>query len=127
MSFNPHMKCKNLSEVEDINCMRLNSQFLINFLELIILFVKFSDNLSRPQLLGSVHENKTATLGGSVTFSCAVQSLGPTEIQWLKQLHDHQQPKNPNKTVVVFDYVFEVSRLLVINSSKSEQIIRIYT
>ena len=123
MSINPRMKCKNLSQVEDINCRRLSSQFWINFLELIPDFFDFSDNLSRPQLLGSVHENKTATLGGSVTFYCAVQSLGPTEIQWLKQLHDHQQPKNPNKTVVVFDYVFEVSRLRVINISKSEPII----
>ena len=68
-----------------------------------------SDNLLKPQLLGPNQENKTALLGDSATFHCAVQSSGPTEIQWLKQLHEHQQPKNPNKTVIVFDYIFEVS------------------
>ena len=71
-------------------------------------FIIFLDNFQKPQLLGPNQENKTVTLGGSVTFHCAIQSSGPTEIQWLKQLHDHQQPKNPNKTVIVFDYIFEV-------------------
>ena len=72
----------------------------------------FSDNLQKPHLLGPNQENKTATLGDSMTFYCAVQSSGPTEIQWLKQLHDSQQPRNPNKTVIVFDYIFEV-RLVI--------------
>ena len=50
-----------------------------------------------------------STLGGKTTLQCAVRSLGPTQIQWLKQLHDHQAPTDRNKTIVVFDFIFEVS------------------
>jgi hypothetical protein len=31
-------------------------------------------------------------------------------VQWLKQMHSGQKPTDANKTIVVFDYVFEVSR-----------------
>ena len=54
-------------------------------------------------------ENYTVLLGGHTTLQCAVRSLGPTQIQWLKQLHDHQAPTDRNKTIVVFDFIFEVS------------------
>ena len=71
-----------------------------------------------PQILGplssSNQENYTVLLGGQTTLQCAVRSLGPTQIQWLKQLHDHQAPTDRNKTIVVFDFIFEVS---VIQSS----------
>jgi len=72
--------------------------------------VKVYDELQTPQLLGPKEEVATVSLGQdeSVTFDCAVRSVGPTQIQWLKQLHEHQQPKNKNKTVVVFDFVFEI-------------------
>ena len=54
-------------------------------------------------------ENYTVSLGGQTTLQCAVRSLGPTQIQWLKQLHDHQAPTDRNRTIVVFDFIFEVS------------------
>jgi hypothetical protein len=53
-------------------------------------------------------ENYTVSLGGQTTLQCAVRSLGPTQIQWLKQLHDHQAPTDRNRTIVVFDFIFEV-------------------
>ena len=73
-------------------------------------FPLLSDELQTPQLLGPKEEVATVSLGQdqSVVFNCAVRSTGPTQIQWLKQLHEHQQPRNKNKTVVVFDFVFEV-------------------
>ena len=54
-------------------------------------------------------ENYTVSLGGQTTLQCAVRSLGPTQIQWLKQLHDHQAPTDRNRTIVVFDFIFEVN------------------
>ena len=70
-----------------------------------------SDKLETPQLLGPKEEVATVSVGQdeSIGFSCAVRSSGPTQVQWLRQLRDDQLPKNSNKTVVVFDYVFEVS------------------
>ena len=74
-----------------------------------------TEELEPPQILGplssSNRENYTVPLGGQTTLQCAVRSLGPTQIQWLKQLHDHQAPKDRNRTIVVFDYIFEVSLL----------------
>ena len=55
-------------------------------------------------------ENYTVSLGGQTTLQCAVRSLGPTQIQWLKQLHDHQAPTDRNRTIVVFDFIFEVRK-----------------
>jgi hypothetical protein len=72
-----------------------------------------AEELEPPQILGPLsptnQENYTVTLGGQTTIQCAVRSLGPTQIQWLKQLHDHQAPTDRNKTIVVFDYIFEAS------------------
>jgi hypothetical protein len=63
-----------------------------------------------PQILGPSQVNRTllAEVDASVQFSCEVVSLGPTQVQWLKQLHDNQAPSDRNKTIVVFDYIFEV-------------------
>ena len=72
--------------------------------------IHFSDQLETPQLLGPKEEVASASAGPeqSINFNCAVRSSGPTQVQWLRQLRDDQQPRNNNKTVVVFDYVFEV-------------------
>ena len=72
--------------------------------------MSFSDQLETPQLLGPKEEVASASAGPeqSINFNCAVRSSGPTQVQWLRQLRDDQQPRNNNKTVVVFDYVFEV-------------------
>ena len=71
-----------------------------------------AEELEPPQILGplspSKRENYSVPLGGQTTLHCAVRSLGPTQIQWLKQLHDHQPPTDRNRTIVVFDVIFEV-------------------
>ena len=78
-------------------------------------FSLFADELEPPQILGPMsstnQENYTVSLGGQTTLQCAVRSLGPTQIQWLKQLHDHQAPTDRNRTIVVFDFIFEVRML----------------
>jgi len=78
-----------------------------------ILLFTFAEEMEPPHILGpmsaSNQENYTVPLGGQTTLQCAVRSLGPTQIQWLKQLHDHQAPKDRNRTIVVFDFIFEVS------------------
>ena len=43
-----------------------------------------------------------------LSLSCEVSSLGKTQVQWLKQVHENQEARDKNKTIVVFDYVFEV-------------------
>ncbi|CAB4067253.1 HMCN [Lepeophtheirus salmonis] len=71
--------------------------------------VKVHEKVGPPHMLDGIGtSNVTAEYGQSILFACQVQSLGPTQIQWLKQLHKHQEPKNKNKTIVVFDYVFEI-------------------
>eukprot|EP00093_Oithona_nana_P011971 11971.XXX_418731_422924_1 [CDS] Oithona nana genome sequencing. len=71
-----------------------------------------AEKLEPPQILGPLsaknQENYTVPLGGQTTLQCAVRSLGPTQIQWLKQLHDHQAPTDRNRTIVVFDFIFEI-------------------
>ena len=77
----------------------------------------FAEELEPPQILGPMsstnQENYTVSLGGQTTLQCAVRSLGPTQIQWLKQLHDHQAPTDRNRTIVVFDFIFEVIFLAI--------------
>ena len=85
-----------------------------------------AEKLEPPQILGPLspknQENYTVPLGGQTTLQCAVRSLGPTQIQWLKQLHDHQAPTDRNRTIVVFDFIFEVSisRSLSFNNADSK-------
>ena len=43
-------------------------------------------------------------------MSCEVISLGATQVQWLRQIRGEADAADGRKTVVVFDYVFEVSR-----------------
>lgn len=70
-----------------------------------------------PQILGPTKLNRTLDLGDKEPneaadkfyLQCEVLSLGQTQIQWLKQIPDKSFAKNKNKTVEVFDYVFEVS------------------
>lgn len=69
-----------------------------------------------PQILGPTKLNRTLDLGDKEPneaadkfyLQCEVLSLGQTQIQWLKQIPDKSFAKNKNKTVEVFDYVFEI-------------------
>ena len=72
----------------------------------------FPDKLLTPVILGSKRENRSFSGSADrVSLHCEVVSFGPTHIQWLRQLRDGQKAKDQNKTIVVFDYIFEVKIL----------------
>ena len=60
-----------------------------------------------PRILGPRRLNISAP-SRSRTVSCEVVSLGATQIQWLRQIGGEADAIDGRKTVVVFDYVFEV-------------------
>ena len=68
-----------------------------------------------PRILGPRRSNISAPHSRSsatrtATLSCEVISLGATQVQWLRQIRGEADAADGRKTVVVFDYVFEVSR-----------------
>lgn len=69
----------------------------------------FPDSPEIPQIFGPARSNQSLSLSTSLSLSCEVTSLGKTQVQWLKQVHENQEARDKNKTIMVFDYVFEVS------------------
>ena len=70
-----------------------------------------------PRILGPRRLNISAPVvprGRPRTLSCEVISLGATQIQWLRQVNggEADAAADGRKTVVVFDYVFEVRNKL---------------
>ena len=71
-----------------------------------------------PRILGPRRTNISAphSRTRTATLSCEVISLGATQVQWLRQVSgkdgggadDNDARAGGRKTVVVFDYVFEV-------------------
>ncbi|TRY75683.1 hypothetical protein TCAL_14601 [Tigriopus californicus] len=69
-----------------------------------------------PQILGPTKVNRSLDLGDEnpkdatdeFYLRCEVLSLDQTQIQWLKQIPNKTHAQNKNKTVEVFDYVFEI-------------------
>ena len=69
-----------------------------------------------PRILGPRRTNISAphSRTRTATLSCEVISLGATQVQWLRQVtgkgeaDDDDARAGGRKTVVVFDYVFEV-------------------
>lgn len=70
----------------------------------------FAESVVAPRILGPRRLNISAP-SHSRTLSCEVISLGATQIQWLRQIGGEADAADGRKTVVVFDYVFEVKSL----------------
>ena len=76
-----------------------------------------------PRILGPRRTNISAphSRTRTATLSCEVISLGATQVQWLRQVSgkdggeaddDDDARAGGRKTVVVFDYVFEVIKMI---------------
>ena len=76
--------------------------------------MSLAESVVAPRILGRRRANVSApstSRGGARrrTLSCEVISLGATQVQWLRQIRGEADAADGRKTVVVFDYVFEVS------------------